>query len=181
MLQNIRKAGIDSAYFAVASAAVAAGYWVASWFFGLTIPSATAATAQVVTFGVEGLVYGAFYEIWKNDKNYLLLYDRIGDFQIVETLYKFYKLKDDLKNIKNTYFNFIRSFKTAVFALKTTTNLIKLGIYSTAWAAPVGLAFLVLADLIIQVTSLVLSLNLYKNFLVNINQKIFIIYESNIR
>ncbi|MBD5445881.1 MAG: hypothetical protein HDR31_01015 [Mycoplasma sp.] len=152
ILNNIKENGMKAGIFAGAAAALAAGYWAALWFFGLSISSAVAASTQAVLFSAEDAAYGGFYERYKNNPTYI---EALG----YKVIYAYSALSWTISagSVPKAVLSFVSSIKDFINIVKGATLAIQIGISSTAWAAPTGLGFLILADLTITICNLVLN------------------------
>lgn len=138
--KNLLTLSHKSAGFSVAAAALAAGYWAAAWFFGLSIPSAIAATAQAGLLAAEAITYRVFYDqlVLMNDWN-----------EIKKTDFTDPTLHENKKRMKQAaqYIATIKLVKSTLTAVETTTKVVKAVIQATAWAAPAAAALLAIMDL----------------------------------
>lgn len=126
--------------FAAAAAAMAAGYWAAAWFFGLSIPAAVTATAQAGMLAAEAITYRVYYDqlVLMNDWNKL----KNTDF----TDPGLHKNREKMKEIGKLHAS-IKLAKTTLTAVETTSKAVKAMIAATSWAAPAAAAMLALLEL----------------------------------
>ena len=154
VIEKFRDAGIRSASFFAAAAAIAAGYWCLSfWTAGATVSSAIAATAQATVFAVEGAIYGGYYETLKNSKDY----KSIKDLEIFNYYFGTLSWSANFGLIAQSVKSFVKNMRMAFSAIRFSTIAIKSGVLATFWAAPTGLVFLTIAEVILNACNLVFS------------------------
>lgn len=150
MLEQIRQNGIQSGIMAGLASALAAGYWAASWFFGLSIPSAVAATAQAVLIATEGAVYGGFYEANIRRADFLA----VADLKIFNNL-NFLSWWGGISSTIDSVKTWTKTIKSTITAIKASGYALKTGIASTVWAAPTGAGILAFAEIGISLADMI--------------------------
>lgn len=153
ILDQMRDSGIKAGIFAAASAAIAAGYWTAVFFsFGATAGSATAATIQTVLLTAESTANIGFYMAYKDKPEYL----NVADLTIIN-VYNGVSWAWTILWLPKTITDFIEITVESIKAIKIASIALKAGIGATSWAAPTGLAFLILADVVISIADLIID------------------------
>ena len=153
ILDQMHDSGVKAGIFAAASAAIAAGYWAAAIFsFGGTIGSATAATIQTVLLTAESAANIAFYTAYKDKPEYL----NVADLTVINVV-KGVSWAWTILWLPKTITDFIEITVESIKAIRIASIALKAGIGATSWAAPTGLAFLILADVVLLITELILD------------------------
>lgn len=152
ILESMKTAGINSASFGAASLALAAGYWAASWFFGITTASAISATIQSVAFFVESGIYFGIYYSNINDPRYLNI-KFVNAFESVGTLV----WVKDAVGFPSIIKEWISSIRSAINTIKIVSIGLNSTIIATSWASPVGLMFLATSEIVISICDLIIN------------------------
>ncbi|CAC13321.1 unknown; predicted coding region [Mycoplasmopsis pulmonis] len=136
---SIKKSAITSTAVAGVGWALAAGYWAGAAFFGLTVPSAIAATTQATILSAEAVAYWAAYGIITNHESFnLSIVDQII---VAEHVY--------------SHYSFIKNVKTTLYGLNIAIKAVRFTLLGTVFAAPQGLTVVHIWDIISSMASTV--------------------------
>ncbi|MCF0218114.1 MAG: hypothetical protein HUJ42_03695, partial [Malacoplasma sp.] len=156
-LEKVRTTAIVMASLGAAAAAIAAAYWgLAIWSFGISSPAAVAATAQSVVLFAQSAAFGTLYELNKNTPEY-------NEIKDLDVIYTSDNLQFGFLVTKSVVYltqvvKWINILYKPFVAMKTGVYLLDLGIISTSWAVPVGLAILTSLTIILSFLDVILSI-----------------------